>query len=69
MSEVKEFEIAKCENDVRANERILQKEINDMMPVVLEKYELDLKKVIGNPELRNPRKKFPWNNNLRYAAI
>lgn len=66
MNEMKEYEIAKCENDVRIYERQLQKEISDMMPLVLEKYDVELKKVSGIPEVRNPRKKFPWSNTLRY---
>lgn len=76
MNEVKEYAIKKSENDVRTLERILQKEINQIMPGVKEKYDQDVKRVeeqraaypgTEKPEhiFRNPRRKFPWNDNLR----
>lgn len=80
MNEVTEYAIKKNENEVRTQERILQKEINQMMPVIKEKYDIDVKKIDqqratyqGNekPEhlFRYPRRKFPWNDSLRYSVL
>lgn len=75
-SEVNEHAIKKSENDVRTHERILQKEINQIMPGVEERYLHEVKKAEelkaaakgtdkSEQIIRNPRKKFPWNDNLR----
>lgn len=76
VNEVKEYAIKKIENDVRTQERILQKEINQIMPGVKEKYDQEMKRVEeqraanqgtekSEHTFRNPRRKFPWNDNLR----
>lgn len=78
MNEVKEYAIRKCENDVRTQERNLQKEINQIMPSLMEKYDIELKRIeeqraaipgTDKPEhvLRNPRRKFQWTENLRFV--
>lgn len=80
VNEVKEYAIRKCENEVRALERNLQKDINQIMPGIKERYDSDLKRVeeqraayhgSEKPEqqFRNPRKKFPWNDSLRYIFM
>lgn len=80
MQEVKEYALKKSENDVRTQERILQKEICQIMPGVKEKYEQEIKRVeeqraayqgTEKPEyiFRNPRRKFPWTDNLRFENL
>lgn len=75
MNEIKEFAIRKCENDVRTLERNLQKEINQIMPGVKEKYDIEVKKIEEQKaayqgtdkhehKFRNPPRKFPWTDNL-----
>lgn len=81
-SEVNEYAIKKSESDVRTHERNLQKEINQIMPSIKEKYEYEVKRTEEQraayqalpgekPEhqIRNPRRKFQWNDNLRYAFV
>lgn len=76
MNELKDFTIKKNENEMRTQERILQKEICQIMPGVKEKYEQEYKRMeeqrlayqgTEKPDhiFRNPRRKFPWNDNLR----
>lgn len=78
VNEVNEYEIKRIESSVRTQERILQKEINQIMPGVKEKYDMDVKRIeelraaykgSEKPEhqYRNPRRKFPWNDSLRFV--
>lgn len=75
-NEVKEYVIKKNEIEVRTLERILQKEINQIMPGIRQKYEQEMKRVeeqrmahqgTDRPEqsIRNPRRKFVWSESLR----
>lgn len=79
LNERNEYAIQKIENEVRIQERNVQKDINQIMPGVKERYEMELKKVeeqrsayqgSEKPEhqFRNPRRRFPWNDNLRYFS-
>lgn len=76
INEVNDCEIKKIEKNVRDQERILQKEINQIMPGVKEKYDSDVKRIEeqraahqgtdkAEHQFRNPRRKFPWNDSLR----
>lgn len=82
MNEFQEYVIRKCEDEVRTQERVLQNEINQMMPSIKEKYEIEIKKLVqqravslqGSAEkpeqlLRYPRCKFPWKDSLRYNSL
>lgn len=76
MNEVNKFAIVKAENSLKTSERQVRKLITEMMPNVLGNYQLELEhvndlraaaKLSDKPEqqFKNPRKKFPWNENLR----
>lgn len=76
MDELKKFGIGKAENSLKTSERQVRKLITEIMPNVLENYQVELKRVndlkaaaklSDKPEqqFKNPRKKFPWNENLR----
>ncbi|XP_055325031.1 yemanuclein isoform X2 [Sitodiplosis mosellana] len=79
MNEVKDYAIKKSEMDVRTQERILQKEINQIMPAVKERFDQEMKRVeeqraahqgSEKPEhtFRNPRRKFHWNDSLKLSV-
>ncbi|XP_031620313.1 yemanuclein-like isoform X2 [Contarinia nasturtii] len=76
MNEVKDYAVKKSENDVRTQERSLQKDITQIMPSLKEKYDQDSKRIdeqraayhgTEKPEqvFKNPRRKFVWNEHLR----
>lgn len=74
--EVNDIAIKRLQTEVRALERELQMEINKLMPGAEANYMIELKKIeqqrallqgSDKPEqLRNPRRKFPWNSYLKY---
>lgn len=74
---VNDIAITKIQSEVRSLEREMQMEINNLMPSADANYKIELKRVEDlramhkgseKPEqqFRNPRRKFPWNNKLRY---
>lgn len=76
MHEVREYAIKKSENDVRTQERNVQKDISQIMPSIIERYDQEVKKIdeqraayqgTEKPEsvFKNPRRKFVWNEHLR----
>lgn len=77
MNEVNKFAIGKAENSLKTSERQVRKLITEIMPNVLENYQTELKRVndlkaaaklsdkLTEQQFKNPRKKFPWNENLR----
>lgn len=80
ISEVNEYEIRKIEESVRTQERNLQKDINQIMPGVKEKYDVDVKRIDeqraaqqgtdkSDHQFRYPKQKFAWNDSLRYVFI
>lgn len=76
ISEVNEYAIKKSEIEVRTHERILQKEINQILSDPIKKYKEDCDRVkeqraayqgTEKPEhvFRYPRRKCQWNDNLK----
>lgn len=73
---VNDIAIKRIQSEVRSLEREVQMEINSLMPSAESNYKIDLKKVEDQralqkgsekPEqIRNPRRKFPWNAKLQY---
>lgn len=80
LNEVKNFIIKKDEDSLRGLERQVHKLIKEIMPAADTNYKLAVKRIdelrLANkngdkPEqqFKNPRKKFPWDDNLRYGLF
>lgn len=79
VNEVNKFTIAKVESSLKSlktSERQVQKLITEIMPNALDNYQVELKSVNdlraaaklsdkSEQQFKDPRKKFPWNENLR----